>query len=85
MKYNELIAGMVITVRSATNDGGLTNDAKGWRGAFFSPMDKAINNITGNLSAKVLEKIVKENRYKVNAGGFKDGKLISCITKIEIL
>lgn len=86
MKYNELKSGMVITVQSATNDGGKTNDVKGWWGAFFSPFDKATNNnITGNLSKKVLEKIVKENRYKVIDGGFKDGQLISCTTKIEIL
>lgn len=85
MKYNELINGMIITVSSATNDYGRTNDPNGWRMPFFSPFDKKVNGITGNLSYSVLKKIVKTGCYEVIAGGFGEGVCKGAITKIRIL
>jgi hypothetical protein len=87
MKFNELKNGMIVTVMSATIDGGMSNDPNGWWGAMLSQLDNdcIIDGGTVNLSIKVLKKIVKEGCYEVIDGGFKNGVLISCTTKIRIV
>jgi hypothetical protein len=87
MKFNELKNGMVVTVESATRDGGMTNDPNGWWGATLDPLDNdcIVDGGTISISHKVLEKIVKEGCYEVIDGGFKNGAIISCTTKIRIV
>lgn len=70
--------GTIITVQSATKDGGKTNNPEGW----WAPRVRGQKN---EIPYRTFKKIIKECKYKVIDGGFKKGELLGNVTRIKIL
>ena len=78
MKIAELKKGDIVTVESATNDYGKTNNSNGWWGARLQYTNLKLNT-------KAIARMYHEGKLRIIGGGFANGNIVSTTTTLEVI